>query len=525
MTIGASRTGTSQLRAALHVPDFPVTVLRRAQDGNAPAVVACGRPPKRFVYCADASARQHGVREGMALAAARARCSIAGARSALLVLERDEVAEQRAQTELLELAQAATPRFEDVGPGLLALDFSGLRAPYSAAEELLAGASRLGLRASVGVSESHFVSLCAARTRGGITHVYPGQEAGFLRSLSLDMLPLDTQEVRTLARWGVRTMGDLAQLPQAEMVERFGGHMVRICRLARGEADLALKPCPHPERLELSEDFDWEVTGLEPLAVAMAGLLERLCLKLHGLGQVVRRLTTQLGLVGGGTCERSIDLAQPLGDARALLELARSDLAARPPGGAVESVRMSVKPTKRRHVQLSLFAVDLPSPERLAVTLARLTGLVGAERLGAPDVPDTYRSGVAALAAFRPGSEAEAKRRAGRGPCAVGPLPVGLGTRRASRPPGVARRPLVLRCFRPSRPARVTLAADRPAGVEARDVRGKVTACAGPWRVSGEWWTSDGWQYQEWDIEVAGHLYRACCQPASGEWFLAGEYD
>jgi hypothetical protein len=37
-----------------------------------------------------------------------------------------------------------------------------------------------------------------------------------------------------------------------------------------------------------------------------------------------------------------------------------------------------------------------------------------------------------------------------------------------------------------------------------------VLAAAGPWRTSGDWWREDGWQQDEWDLEI--HF-----QPASGE--------
>ena len=87
------------------------------------------------------------------------------------------------------------------------------------------------------------------------------------------------------------------------------------------------------------------------------------------------------------------------------------------------------------------------------------------------------------------------------------------------------RRSLVFRCFRPSRPAEVIPDGDRPVRVEAKGARGPVTACAGPWRVSGEWWTQHGWHYQEWDVEVERHLYRPCYERTKGEWVLAGEYD
>ncbi len=540
MTASASNATvkTASLYASLYVPDFPVAVLQRAEDRSRPAVVTCGKSPNRFVYSADAAAKACGVREGMALAAAQARYSLARESGPLRVFDRDAEQERQVQILLLGLAERSTPRFEDVSPGLLALDFGGLRGPYAAAADLASGVARLGLSANVGVSRNRFVSLCAARTQVGVTHVYPGQEAGFLCELPLDTLPLDSKQIQTLGRWGVRKIGELARLPEEQLAERFGSCGARMARLARGEEGSALRPYQPPELLELGEDFDWEIEEIEPLALTLSGLLDRLCLRLHGLDQAAERLTTQLRLVGGGVCERTIDLPYPLSDSRTLLTLVRTDLATHPPGCAIEGVRVLVKPTGRRRVQQSLFATDLPNPEDLAVTLARLTGIVGDERVGAPAVPDTYRPGVATLEAFRPAKE---KPSAGRRAVPKSPLVAvapGLAATRPAKhlqerhgqscPPTASPPPrssLVFRCFRPSRPAEVTLIEDRPARVEAQDARGSVTACAGPWRVSGEWWTPDGWQYQEWDIEVAGRLYRACCERTTGEWFLAGEYD
>ena len=100
--------------------------------------------------------------------------------------------------------------------------------------------------------------------------------------------------------------------------------------------------------------------------------------------------------------ERTIDLPYPLSDSRVLLTLVRIDLAAHPLGSTVEGARVSAKPAEGRRVQQSLFVPDLPSPKKLVVTLARLTDLVGAERVSAPTVPDTHRPGTAALKAFRP---------------------------------------------------------------------------------------------------------------------------
>ena len=529
-TVSGASSQPASLYASLYVPDFPVAALRRAGRRPQPMAVACGEPPRRFVYAANASARKRGVRDGMALAAAQARYGASGESRPLRVFDRDEEAERRTQALLLKLAEKATPRFEDVAPGLLSLDFGGLRDPYDSAARLASGAARLGLQANVGVSRNRFVALCAARTQVGVTHVYPGQEAGFLQSLPLDTLPLDAKDRKTLERWGVRSVGELARLPQAQLAERFGERGARMARLACGEEGSVLKAYRPPARLELSRDFDWEIGEIEPLAFAMADLLDRLCLRLQGLERAAASLTTRLRLAGGGVFERTIDLPYPLSDARTLLTLVRIDLAAHPPGAAVDGVRVSAKPAERRRMQQSLFVPDLPSPEKLAVTVARLTGLVGSERVGAPMVLDTHRPGAAALEAFQPAFSGSGTRRGAVARSAAAKRTELLPERRSrSRPPPSAaplsRASLVFRCFRPSRPAEVTLDENRPVRVEAREVHGLVTACAGPWRVSGEWWTADGWQYQEWDVEVKGRLYRACCERTTGEWFLAGEYD
>lgn len=529
----AGRLSPGSLYASLFVPDFPVAVLCKGGGKPRPSVAAWGQAPNRFVYAADALARQCGVREGMALAAAQARCSTADATRALRVFERDAATERRMQRRLLELAENATPRFEDVSPGVLALDFAGLREPYAAAERLAAGAARVGLQANVGVSRNRFVAMCAARTQRGVTHVYPGQEAGFLRALPVDALPLNAKETETLARWGVRRVGELERLPPAQLAERFGERGARMARLARGREDSLLSAYQPPLQLELGQDFDWEVGELDPLVLAIAGLLDKLCLQMQGLDRAAARLSIRLQLVGGGAFERVIALPAPLSDARVLLKLARIDLSAHPPSKAVEGVRVSAEPVERRRVQESLFEPSLPNSEELAVTLVRLDSLVGNGRFGVPVVPDTHRPGAAAVQAFRAHERVATQRGTGSRPRPAQEATNGgaLSARQvvSERSEGARATPLrsalVFRCFRPSKQADVTLRADRPVHIDAPDVHGAVTACAGPWHVSGEWWTPDGWQYQEWDIEVQGRLYRAGCERATGAWFLAGEYD
>ena len=46
----------------------------------------------------------------------------------------------------------------------------------------------------------------------------------------------------------------------------------------------------------------------------------------------------------------------------------------------------------------------------------------------------------------------------------------------------------------------------RPVYVTAAEIQGPVHARAGPWRICGEWWTENSWDYEEWDVEVRGRL-------------------
>ena len=470
----------------------------------------------------------------------------------LQVLPRNPEAEQQTQRELLETALTISPRVEDVSPGVVLVELTGIADPHGIAEDFFHKVAKLHLAAHVAVSCNRFTALCAARTRPGITHIFPGRQAGFLHALPLDVLPLDSEELRTFKRWGLDTVGELAQLPEDSLVARFGTRGVEFAKMARGELDSVLQPYETPPAFEESLDFEWEVTELEPLSFLLSGLLDRLCSKMQGSGLAAEQVRLILRLTGGSRFEREVSLPSPLADRRVLLTLLRLDLSAHPPGEAIEGVKVAARTTLRRRVQFSLFEPTLPSPEKLAVTLARLSNLVGPDHVGAPLVVDTHRPGAFALARFAPAAE-EKKRRRGGGsafrsinadPEAVetAPRANGMSLQHNAIPQQLnqatvtphyvdtAQLPLratsrVLRCFRPSLDAEVILDGRRPVAVHAGEIQGKVRTRAGPWKVRGEWWTTGPRHYEEWDVDVRGRLYRICCETPGERWYVMGVYD
>jgi protein ImuB len=102
-----------------------------------------------------------------------------------------------------------------------------------------------------------------------------------------------------LERLGVRTLGQLAALPEAAIADRFGEAGLRALRMARG-ADEPLCPRRAPEdlveRLELPE----AISGLQ-LERALTLLVDRLLARLERRGRSPRRLRLGARLAGGGS--------------------------------------------------------------------------------------------------------------------------------------------------------------------------------------------------------------------------------
>ncbi len=544
------------LYACLYVPDFAVAVRLRGEHNlqTAPALVFSGAEPNRIVYGANTTARSAGIREGMSLEQAQARFAVAKPEGAeqLEMYPRDEQAEARTQKELLEAALTISPRVENSAPGFLAVDLAGLPDPHVSADMLHQKAEQLGLPVHVAVSQNRFVALCAARTHEGVTHIFPHQAQGFLKDLPLDILPLEEKERAVFERWGIEKVGELARLPLDSLVARFGERGACLARLARGDDDTLFAAWQQPSTFEERQEFDWPLGDLDQLSFPLADLLRNLCARLRTHGFAAESVRVALKRSDGVVFERIVALSYPLVEPRALLKLVRLDLAANPPGEMVEGVTVAARPTPRRFLQHDLFLPARPRPEKLAVTLVRLTHLVGVDRVGSPAVVDTHRPRAFEVAAFAPprevrGKKAVARRaRLGTVPSAVlqpsllAPPPSGakrtipvfarpssfehrLNGRRLK--PEVSRRPaMAFRCFRPPVAAEIIVRGKQPFYVNGGQISGPVRTCAGPWRVCGEWWTEDVWAYEEWDVEVAEQLYRVCCELTTQTWHVAGVY-
>ena len=438
---------------------------------------------------------------------------------------------------LIEVAAEFTPRYEINGPGDVTLDLSGLArlfgSAYAIAGELQRTAAGRALRVRVAIARTATAARLLARgARAEITVVDPGHEAEALALLPLSLLadhqgPATaghadpTSALEAFGKWGIRTMGEVAELPADEVAVRLGQVGVQLQRLSRGEDSRPLLPAVPKERFEQALDLEWPIEGLEPLSFVLGRLMEPLAAHLDRRGRGAAVLHVRLHMVTREVYVRTLQLPAPMKDARTLRTLALLDLESHPPAAAIDRVVVAVDPTPARVLQFSLLTRPLPSPEQLSTLTARLSALMGEGRCGSPVAVDTWQPGALAMREFQPGD-----RGSGIGDWEP-PRPPLLNPRSPvpdPRSPAVA-----LRRFRIPVPARVRMEQGRPHRVmtDRRGLAGgSVLHCAGPWRTAGNWWVEGAWERDEWDVTLSdGATYRVFRDRGTDAWFLEGIVD
>jgi protein ImuB len=507
--------------ACIFVPDFPVEAILRAEPELCSQAVAVleGKPPLQTILAGNEEARRAGVLSGMTKLQVEGCAEIA-------LRERSALQESTAHQALLDCAQSFSPRLEDVAPDTLLLDLSGLDQLFGSlpkiAREISRRASEMGLRINVAVAFTLEAALLAAHGFSGVTVVPKGKESEVLGGLPVAVLfadeidSEDTEELlQTFLRWGIRKFRDLAALPSDALSERLGQRGLELQQKASGIGQRTLVPSDPPLAFEEVMELEFPLVLLEPLAFLLHRMLDQLCARLQARALAAQELSLQLTLENGrsesdaSSCfQRTIHLPVPLIDANIFLKLLQLDLKAHPPGAPVVKVQLRIEPANPRPAQNGLFLPASPEPEKLELTLARITGVVGEGRAGSPLLLDTHRPQAFETRHFTPSAPQD-------GDCHT---PKDLVT--------------ALRIFRPSVAVTVTYHAGSPSHISStqrNQIAGEVLWAAGPWRSSGDWWEQDAWVRDEWDIALQEKtgiaLYRLVHDLVCGRWLLEGSYD
>jgi protein ImuB len=425
---------------------------------------------------------------------------------------------ERVKPVLLEIALRHSPSAEDGGPDIVYLDLGGLERLWGGereiAERLRRAARDRGAAARIGIAGSRAGARFAARAGSDITIVPPGRDARWLGPAPLALLDLGPEMSARLGRWGIRTLGELADLPSRGLAERLGGEGSRLQRLARGEDATPLRLWTPSPVFEESADCPWGVETLEPLGDLLADLADMLCARLRRYELSADAFEWTCRLADRTVHEGDCAPAAPLADSAAAAALLRASLEARPPRAAVETVTLRARPVRVESIQPRFDEPPRPNPRLLTATLARLSALVGARGVGSPVILDTHRPDAVQMTPFI----LSPSPFRGREPQFE---PKGEAMRRGLNRQGAI---LAMRRMRPPRPVDVALHAGTPAHLRAAGLAGRIIAGAGPWRVSGEWWTEAPFVQDEWDVEL--HDGTLCRLARDGRgWRLEAIYD
>jgi protein ImuB len=523
--------------ACIYVPNFPVAAALRAEPELHARALAIfeGKPPLEKIFAANENAARLGIAPGMTKAQSELCPELA-------LRPRSPLQESAAHAALLDCAQSFSPCVEDAACDTTLLDLAGMESLLGSLPEISRAihhrAAALGLEANVAVASNPNAAVLAARGFPSVTVIPSGKEAEQLGSLPVEVLFADEVEddkkaaarlLETLDRWGIHNLRALAALPEVSLSERLGQQGLRLQQLARGAASRTLVPVEEPPLFEEAIELEHPIVLLEPLAFLLNRLLEQICARLasRALSTQELRLTLELenfspfnpqSAIKNQQLLRTLRLPLPMLDAKVFLKLLQLDLNAHPPGAPIVKIHLAAEPAHPRSAQGGLFLPPSPEPEKLELTLARIAGMVGEQKVGALELLDTHHPEGFRMQRF----VAESPRKNER-----------------EKVPGSAEEQspvTALRRFRPPLRASVTLENGHPVSLVCRrkEVQGDVLWKAGPWRSSGDWWDRNAWSRDEWDIAlqndalqngVAVSFHRLVHDLLAGAWFVEGTYD
>ncbi|MBE2319788.1 hypothetical protein DVA67_027730 [Solirubrobacter sp. CPCC 204708] len=332
-------------------PRFELAVAAGGREALAAAPLALapeiGR--EQLVGETSAAAEAHGVRAGLRLGEALARCPT------LQLVTPDPAGVADAWETIVDALEGIGAAVETDRPGMAWFDERGLRRLHGGSVEGVitvtrralakclreprfavasdppgasaphAGSASSGLSAGagarIGVAPSRFAALSAAHRararRPEVAPEKPASLAAYLAPLPVSLLtsrPEVAALPEALERFGIATLGELAKLPRAALADRFGepGLLARDLALGR---DTPLRPRVPAERLQ--EVLELPESALGPqLERALGMLIDRVLARPERRGRTVRAVVLSAALVGGGTWRTQLTFRESLADPR-----------------------------------------------------------------------------------------------------------------------------------------------------------------------------------------------------------------
>src|SRR5690349_12912229 len=301
------------------IPRFELAVAAGGREALAagPVALAPEAGREQLIGQASAAAETYGVRAGLRLGEALARCP------GLRLVPPDPAGVADEWERLLGVLEGVGAAVESGRPGLAWFEAQGLHTLHGGSLEGVIAVTRraLSVPARIGAAPSRFAALAAAgAARARRAEIAPSRPEALRRYLAplpvrlLSMYPEMAALPESLERFGVRTLGELAKMPRAALADRFGDAGPRARALAIGR-DAPLRPRVASQHLEEVLELPESASGPQ-LDRALGLLIDRMLARRERRGRTLRSAVLSARLVEGGTWRVRVTFREALADPR-----------------------------------------------------------------------------------------------------------------------------------------------------------------------------------------------------------------
>lgn len=276
-------------------------------------VIVGGRPDGRGVVAsASYEARSFGIHAAMPIATARRLCPQA------IFIEGNFPGYVDASKKFLAILADFSPFLEPSGLDEAYLEVTGFESIYGTIPNMAYLVKRrvrekLDLPLSIGIAGSKIVAkvASAAAKPDGLLEVPPGEDGAFLAPLPVNKLPGVGKKTEAVLRgWGVKTIGNLANMPEGVLKEHFrvfGGHLKRI---ASGIDESPVASPGEAKSISRETTFAEDSADKSFLLSVLWNLTEKVASDLRAHEKMARGITLKLRYADFTTITRSLTLKQ-----------------------------------------------------------------------------------------------------------------------------------------------------------------------------------------------------------------------
>ncbi|MCL2849645.1 MAG: DNA polymerase IV [Micrococcales bacterium] len=325
---GDDESGTSILHVDMDAFYASVELVRRPALRGLPVVVGGGQ--RSVVLAATYEARAFGVNSAMPMAQALRACPQA------VVVAPDHHAYHAVSQGVMDVLRSVTAVVEQVSIDEAFLDVAGARRrmgpPTTIAEHIRTQVrQRFSVTCSVGVAATKFVAkLCSEHAKpDGMLLVPKEATVAFLRTLPVGALwGVGERTEQALARWGVRTVAEIADLDVATLQQMVGkAHGAHLHDLAWGRDPRPVHPGHEEKSIGAETTFEADVADLAVVEAKALELADTCAARLRRAGVVGRTVSVKVRTSDFRTLSRSHTLVSPTDVGREVFLVARRLLA------------------------------------------------------------------------------------------------------------------------------------------------------------------------------------------------------